>query len=130
MNILEPKRYFICEPIAPEIHWFRTEQEWLAAIESFDFTKDYLDDGWCEEVSGVFAGELPEPIVSGPEDTTYDLIDLLENHVTHTVEEFDRKERPSDLGDSDYDEEGTYWGDWDYICSYRFTRAKTPNRLL
>lgn len=46
----------------------------------------------------------------------------LEPYVTHEAEEIDRRERPDDdkIDEDGKDEEGTYWGEWSYICNFTF----------
>ncbi|MCJ8337610.1 MAG: hypothetical protein MJK10_03985 [Pseudomonadales bacterium] len=56
----------------------------------------YYADGWDENVEDVVAGKL-----------------------THTTQAINRVERPGNIDEEGYDEQGTHWEPhWSYMCSY------------
>ncbi|KDN94670.1 hypothetical protein [Hydrogenovibrio marinus] len=76
-------------------YFFKTEKE---AIEHSDSEiSGYCDDGWDDAVESLFIAK-----------------------VTHDCRQTNRRERPdeSELNEELCDSEGTYWGEFKYICDY------------
>ena len=96
-------------------HIYNTEEEFLKAVQEFDFKGDYLDDGWNEDITFVFGGTA--------EHENFRLNECVE---THVVEMFNRVERPDDVDEEGWSEETDMWwdADWDYICDYRFKKIE------
>lgn len=59
---------------------------------------NYLDEGWSEDVTGVFVGTI-----------------------THAATMCDKIERAGEVDEDGYDEDGEHWADpdWDYKCDYK-----------
>ena len=96
--IFHPSRpYFYHDPEGDGFMYFATSQERDKAAD--EAIKNYLDDGWAEEVVYVMAGK-----------------------VTHRATQTDLVKRPPDeeLDEDNCDGEGRYWdADWDAVCNYK-----------
>ncbi len=59
---------------------------------------NYLDEGWSEDVTGVFVGTI-----------------------THAATMCDKVERAGEVDEHGYDEDGEHWPDpdWEYKCNYK-----------
>ena len=59
---------------------------------------NYLDEGWSEDVTGVFVGTI-----------------------THRATMCDKVERAGEVDEDGYDTKGEHWADpdWDYKCNYK-----------
>ncbi|MCF0055498.1 hypothetical protein [Dyadobacter sp. CY356] len=103
---------------------FETKEQWLKAIEDFDFLGQYCDDGWSEEVWNVTAGILPEGVkpydedyfLSLPEDEYLDYSEFYDKYATHEVKEYLIQEIVDGIGVED----GCSYPDYDRICGYSF----------
>lgn len=90
-------RFFIFDPNAGDFVCFRTAEDRDAKID--DIISTYCDDGWEEEVEQVCIGEISG--VSG------------KTNVQH---------RPEKVDEEGYDEDGGFWGEFDYKCDYGIVR--------
>lgn len=87
-------RFFIYDPDGNGFLYFRSAEDRDAA--SDEVIRNYLDDGWSEEVENVVAGEI-----------------------THTCEKINVVQRPDVIDDDGLDEGGDYWAEeWDCKCDY------------
>lgn len=115
-------KYFIYDPnTTPE--FFKSEAELHQAMEDYDLKQNYLDDGWSEEVENVIAGFIPDGHVRNDDeesDDWEDEYDFYQRHATHRAMKCDERSRPDKVDEDGYDDDGTYWGDWDEICNYEF----------
>lgn len=113
-------RYFIfdneCGNPVPE--FFKRKSEWQKAMAEYDFLELYCDDGWSPEVTNVFAGVITDNKKFNPEEN--ERYDFYLEYETHRASEFDTREKPENLDEDDCDEDGTSWGDFDFICNYQF----------
>lgn len=63
---------------------------------------NYLDDGWSEDVTGVFVGTI-----------------------THAATMCDKVERAGEVDEHGYDEDGEHWDQgWEYKCDYKMLPVK------
>lgn len=88
-------RYWLHDREGDGMMYFRDKTERDAAAKKA--ISQYLDSdiGWSEDVEYVAVGE-----------------------VTHIVNAPNKKMRPDDLDDAQCDEEGTYWGDYEWMGNY------------
>lgn len=94
-------RFWLYDPQGDGMAYYRTQEARdEAAKRAIDA---YMDDGWDEEVEYVVAGE-----------------------VTHSAQCLNKRNRPDDLDESGCDGEGTYWGEFKWIGSYKL-EPLTPN---
>ena len=65
---------------------------------------NYLDEGWSEDVTGVFVGTI-----------------------THRATMCDKVERAGEVDEDGYDTKGEHWADpdWDYKCNYKMLPVKS-----
>lgn len=65
---------------------------------------NYLDEGWSEDVTGVFVGTI-----------------------THRATMCDKVERAGEVDEHGYDEDGEHWPDpdWEYKCNYKMFRVES-----
>lgn len=65
---------------------------------------NYLDEGWSEDVTGVFVGTI-----------------------THAATMCDKVERAGEVDEHGYDEDGEHWPDpdWEYKCNYKMLPAES-----
>jgi len=96
-------RFFVYDPNCGYEEFDNVEDRDKAAHE---YIQNYLDDGWNEEVAGVVAGV-----------------------VTHNTVQVNRQERPHKLDEDDCDEDGQYWGDFDYICDYELHAIEANDEI-
>ena len=75
-----------------------------ALINANDIIPNYLDEGWSEDVTGVFVGTI-----------------------THRATMCDKVERAGEVDEEGYDTKGEYWADpdWDYKCNYKMLPVKS-----
>lgn len=114
--------FFIHDP-QDQTFYYKTIAELDQAMNDFDFLGKYCDDGWSEEVENVIAGYIPDGLKRIDDEESDDWeeeYDFFRQHATHIATMIDKRSRPDDLEDGDTDEEGTYWGEYDYICNYAF----------
>lgn len=100
------KLYFLYDP-ENGFETFETEEkrdaEAKASIESY--LSD--DEGWDELVEQIFTGVI-----------------------THSANKVNVKKRPGDseLDENACDEEGMYWGDFEYTCNYELTKINQAEK--
>lgn len=77
------------------------------ALEAANDTIGDGDEGWKED----HLNEITVGLVTS-------------DKVTHIPQPFNIQEKPSDdkLDEDECNEEGTYWGEWDYICEYKMEK--------
>ncbi len=117
--------YFIHEPIDDTTIFFKTSEQFLDAIAEFDFLGKYCDDGWSSEVENVIAGAIPDGVVRCSDEKSQkwqDEYDFLAAHATHIATATNERSRPDedDINEDGIGPDGTYWGEYEYICSYHF----------
>ena len=88
-------KYWVYDHEGDGMVFYKSEESRNKAME--EAIAEYLDDGWSEEVIRVCAGV-----------------------VTHVTIQTDLVKRPpeEELEDN-CDKEGTYWGNFDYMCNYK-----------
>ena len=93
-------RYFIYDPDGEGFIYYRSAEDRDA--DSQNIIRAYLDDGWDEAVENVVAGEI-----------------------SHTCEKVNVRHRPpeDEIDGEGCDGEGTYWGEFDYMCNYELVAA-------
>ena len=95
------KKWFTYDPEGDGYQEHPTEE---AAISSAEKSiREYLDDGWAEDVEFVTVGK-----------------------VTHRATQCDYTKRPpdSEIDEEGLDGEGTWWdGDWEEMCNYKMQKA-------
>ena len=100
-------RFFLYDPEGDGFMFFRSAEERDAA--AGETISVYLDDGWAEEVEGVFAGEVTHHTIR--------------TNVTRKPkrEHFDSEE--------DFDDAMNEFGDpdWDYTCDYELRPLAESN---
>jgi len=111
-----------------DAHWdgvtkFKTKDEWLKAIEDYDFFSKFYDDGWSEEVEYLVAGLAPYEWEDKHEDEI-DVCDFYHKHATYITDKINEESRPDELDEDECDENGTYWGVWEYRCDYTFVKKQ------
>lgn len=116
--------YFIYEPDGwgDLLKTFDDEKSWIDAVENFDFMADYCDDVWSTSVENVVAGIAPrlwDESLDGENES-----DFYEKHATHHTAKVNERARPDDVNDDGFDQDGEFWGEWDYICGYAFELIK------
>lgn len=109
------KKHFICTP--EQTFWYSDEETWKRDVDAYDFLGNHCDDGWDSDVDQIIAGTVPDGFVLDEDEPD---IDQLEAFALFKAEDYDRKERPEQVDEDGYDSEGTYWGEYQYICSYQF----------
>ena len=68
-----------------------------ALFNANDIIPNYLDEGWSEDVAGVFVGTI-----------------------THAATMCDKVERAGEVDEHGYDEDGEHWDQgWEYKCDYK-----------
>jgi hypothetical protein len=90
------RRFFVYDPVAG-FTYYATQHARDEAAKAIIAGYCDLSDGWDDEVENVIAGEI-----------------------THAAQKSDVIKRPPDneLDEEGYDEEGYWWGDYKYQCSY------------
>lgn len=80
-----------------------------ALLNANDIIPNYLDEGWSEDVTGVFVGTI-----------------------THTATMCDKVERAGEVDEDGYDTEGEHWADpdWDYKCNYKMLPINTVGETV
>ena len=86
-------KYFVYDP-ENGFETYATKEE--CEKEANELIQSYLQDGWDEGVENVVSGII-----------------------THKATQTDREEKPEELDDEECDEEGVYWGYFDYRCNYK-----------
>lgn len=87
------KKWF-CDDGEGNLQYFETEKEALDSAAS-DIA-GWMDDRWSEQVQDVKVGVI-----------------------THMAAQINREDRPDDLDDEGYDEDGEHWeSDLEYQCNY------------
>ena len=122
-------QFFIHDPEEYQTQFFKTSEEWQTALNSYDFLGKYCEDGWSEGVTAVIAGIITDRKKYNPDhDEEYD---FYLKHATHSPQQCHLRECPNDteLDEDMRDSEGTYWGDWDYICDYTFQKIERKKAL-
>jgi len=92
-------RFFIYDPCGDGFIFYKSaeDRDYVAS----EVISMYLDDGWNEDVEQIVAGEI-----------------------SHTCEQTNREERPDDVDEEGYDEDGGYWGDFDHKCNYELVELE------
>jgi hypothetical protein len=94
-------RYWLYDPLGDGMVYFRTEADRDEAAR--DLIPTYMDDGWAEEVESIACGE-----------------------VTHSAQCLNKVARPDRLSPEGFDDEGEYWGDWDWKGNYTLEPLLPP----
>lgn len=119
--------YFIYDP-QDSVMTYRSEAEFIQAMSDFDFMGRYCDDGWSPEVENVIAGYAPLAWQgeSNSHASFVEECDYYATYQTHTATMFDKVGRPDDaeLDQDGQCENGLYWGEFDYVCNYRFEKIE------
>lgn len=113
-------KYFICEYC--DLIYFNTKEEWINAINNFDFHESFCSDGaWSSDVECCIAGILPDNFCKKDLADKYG-DDFYTEFTTHVTEKCNVEHRPDTLDEEGYDEStGIYWEeDWSYFCDYKF----------
>jgi hypothetical protein len=93
--------YFVFDSLGDGFMYFETAA--LRDDQAKAVIAGYMNDGWDEEVVNIVAGEL-----------------------THTTAMTNKVERPDNIDEEDYAEDGTYWDPcWSYMCDYELTELST-----
>lgn len=110
-------------------HFYDSAEEWKKAVDAFDFSGKFLDDGWDDSVENCFAGQVPEGFKI---DKDEDLADQLEPHTLYVAEQCDRQENPNDLDEEGLSQStGEYWDpEWNYKCNYHFAPVLKKEHVL
>ena len=103
-NFKKEKPYFVLNPEGDGITYFETIEERDKFAEKC--IRGYLGDTWDEEVVNVVAGVI-----------------------THSAQEVDRQDRPTELDEEDCDEEGNYWADYEYKCNFKMLPVDSGEAL-
>lgn len=94
-NFKKEKPYFVLDPEGDGITYFETTEDRDKFAE--ECVRQYIDDTWSEEVVYVVAGVI-----------------------THSAQEVDRQDRPTELDEDGLDESGEYWdSDCEYKCNFK-----------
>ena len=123
--IAAPMRYFINEPDYG-LTWFKTEPEWIEAVEGFDFLGGYCDDGWSEGVENITAGAIPNNIAAynpdANEEEWEEEDEYYDRYAVYEAKMVNETKRPDNVGEDGYSPDGEYWGEFQYRCSYAFDK--------
>jgi hypothetical protein len=120
-------KYFIHDP-EDGTHFFDTQLDFEKAMSEFDFMGRYCEDGWSCDVENVIAGCIPDGIKRVEDESSDDWeddFDFYHKFKTHSAQKINERKRPDNLDEDDLDEDGTNWGEWDYICDYVFLEDKS-----
>lgn len=111
--------YYIYEPERGGVTIYENAAAFKKAVDEFCFNDSYCDDGWDEYVTDVTAGVAPYVWEEKHEDIIEDY-DFYQKHATYTVEMTGKINRPDNIDEDGYCPDSVYWGEYKYICGYKF----------
>ena len=120
------KFYYIHEGYNGDTYECKNQESLLKNIEDYDFLGNWCDDGWSPDVEHIVAGVAPYKCVEEKHLGKIEEDDFYNKHATHITEKIDERKRPDNLREDDYEDDGTHWGDFDYICNYTFVPVEPP----